>query len=146
MEAGEVAVNLPGTAVGELHLPQQARPEVTALQQVVGQDGVVGKAVIEAGIEGVYGKDPLAGVGALVEKVVVHVAGGGAVGVHAPQSPENFCEEGLVGRLQLHRHPGLEKGVPSGDDLPFRVDYRLVQRMEHGPGQLPGGPNVQAGV
>ena len=146
MEAGEVAVHLPGAAVGELHLPQQPGPEVAALQQVVRQDRVVRKAAVQAGVEGVHREHPFAGVGALVKEVMVHVAGGGAVGVNTPQSSKNFGKEGLVRRLQLHRHPRLEQGVAGGDDPPPGVDHRLVQGMEHGPGQLPGGAHVQAGV
>ena len=36
--------------------------------------------------------------------------------------------------------------MSGGDHPPVRVDDRLVQGVEHGPGQLPGGAHVQAGV
>ena len=146
VEPGKVAVDLPGTAVGQLHLPQQARPEVAALQQIVGQDSVVGKAAVQTGVEGIHRKDAFSGVGALVKEVMIHVAGGGAVGVHASQPAEHPGKEGLVGRLQLHCHPGLEQGVTGGDNAPLEVDDRLVQGVEHGPNQLPGGAHIQAGV
>ena len=36
--------------------------------------------------------------------------------------------------------------MTGGDNPPFRVDYRLVQGVEHSSGQLPGGAHAEAGV
>ena len=120
--------------------------EVTALQQVVGEDLSLGKTALQTGVKGLYIKNSLAGIAALVKEVVVHIAGRPAVGVHTPKSPKHPGKERPVGRLQLHTHPGLEQAIAGGNDFPFLVHHRPVHGVEHGPRQRPGRAHRQAGV
>ena len=93
----------------------------------MGQHPVVRQAVVQTPVKGVHLENALAGVGPLVKQVVVHIAGGGAVGVHAPLPRENAGERGAVGGLQLHGYTGLEQGVPPNHHLALFVDLRLIQ-------------------
>ena len=146
VQAGVVGTHLIGKSVCELHLPQQSGPEVGALQQVMGQYPPLRHPAVQTGIEGVHLEDALSRIGPLVKQVVVHVTGRAAIGVHSPQPGKHPGEQGAVGGGQLHRHSGLEQGVPLRDHPALPVHLRLIQGMEHCPHQLPGRAHVQAGI
>ena len=89
VEAGKIRSDLIGIAVRELHIPDQPGVQIGALQQVVGEHPVLGETALQAGQESVHVKNSLSCVGALVEEVVIHVAGGGAVWVYTSLSGKN---------------------------------------------------------
>ena len=146
VESGKIRGYLIGIAVGKLHVSDESRPEIGALQQIVGQNGIFGKPPVQAGEKHVHVEDALAGIGALIKEVVIHVAGGRAVGVHPSLAGEDAGELGVIGRLQLHPHPRLEQTV-AGDHHPTPgVHSGPVHGVQHGADQLPGGAHAQAGV
>src|SRR5688572_18819949 len=60
-------------ALIKLHVAEQARPRVTAFEQVVAQDTILRKPACEGLLECVYVVDAFAYVGAFAEEVLVNV-------------------------------------------------------------------------
>ncbi len=122
----------------------QAGAAVEPLEEIVAEERVLRHAAGQAGLEGGRIVDPLAGVDADAEEVLVDVRHRPGVEVEPGLTGEQAREAGAPG-LRRHRHPRLEDGVP-GHHPAFRVALRLVQGVGEGGGQANRGAPGQEGV
>ncbi len=136
-----------GRLVEELDVGDQARSGEGALQQVVAQQRVLGCAIGQRLLEGIDVVDPLAGVGALTEEVLVDVGDRGRVGVDARGARVDTLVDGcLVLGRQGRGDPRLQDGVSVHDPSRVRVEHRAVQRVCHRAHETCGGTPWQSGV
>ena len=116
--------------VEQLDVGHQPRPGEDALEQVVAQERVLRHAVRHRHVEGVEVVDPLAGVAAFTEQVLVHVRDRERVRVDPGRSRVDPLEDGcLVLLRQRRRDPWLEHAVAVGHTAGLRIEGRLVERM-----------------
>ena len=81
--APRVGEQVRGVVVHHLDVRHEGRARVDALEEVVGQERVLGHASLDRGVEGVDVEQALAGEDALAEEVLVDVGDRGGVGVDA---------------------------------------------------------------
>ena len=104
-----------GVVVVDHDVGDEAGAGVVALDQVVRQERVLGEAAAGRQAERGHVVDPLAGEAPLTVEVLVDVAYGGGVGVHAGMARVHRGEAGAVGARQRDADPWLEDPVPLGD-------------------------------
>ena len=146
VQPGKIGGNFIGVAIGQLHILQQPGMEIGTLQQVMGKDPFLGKTPGQALEKNIYVKDPFSGIGPPVKEIVIYVTAGSSVGVDSPLPREDTGKLRVVGRLQIHRDPGLQQPIALDNDPSFPIYPRLIQRMEHRPHQPPCCPYTERSI
>ncbi|MDT4803918.1 hypothetical protein FQZ97_366840 [compost metagenome] len=121
----------------QLHVAEQAGARIAALDQVVAEDAVVGKAAFQRLLEGVHRVDALADERAVAEQVLVDVRDGAGIGVDAGVAAEQLGVGRTRGARQADADPRLEDRVAGADAPPPWVEHRAVERVGHGADELP---------
>ncbi len=119
---------------------------VHSLEEIVGQERVLGYAPLEGGHERVHVVEPLAGEAALVEQILVHIRDGGGVGVHAGMAGVGAGEERARRARHRHADAGLQDAVALRHATEPGIDMRTVQRMLHDTDELLRRVPRQTGV
>ncbi|KAF5056936.1 hypothetical protein DSECCO2_362080 [anaerobic digester metagenome] len=116
----------------QFHIAQKPGPCVTAFQEVVAQNSVVGKAAVESLPEDVHVVDALADERTFAEQVLIHIGDGAGVGVDADLAGAHQRIPRTVRAGQADRHPRLQDSVAGRDTAARLVVAGAVQRMGHG--------------
>ncbi len=135
-----------GVVIDDLDIGDQCRAGVEPLEQVVRQQRVLRHAVVERGHERVHVEEPLAGVDALVEEVLIHVRDSRGIRID-PGVPGVDAREARPGRAGARdAHTRLQDAVALGDASLGPVEHGPVQRMPDDADQFLGCVPGQAGV
>ena len=146
MLAARVREDARRVVVDDLDVGDESRARVEPLEEVVGQERVLGHAAVERGHEGVHVVEPLAGEDAFGEEVLVRVGDRGGVGVDARVPGVEPREERARGARHRHAHPGLQDRVALRDTAETRVEPGPVERVGGDADQLLRGVARQARV
>ncbi len=121
------------------HIAYQSGARVTTFQQIVAEDAVFGKAILERSLERIDLVDSLADEGAFTEQVLVDVGDGAGIGVDAWLLPVQASVARAIRAGQAHAHARLQDAVALTDFLLDFVVARAVERVRQGPNKLPRG-------
>ncbi|MNZ46192.1 hypothetical protein D3C78_638680 [compost metagenome] len=125
-----------GMLLEQLHIRQQARAGVAALDQVVAENAVVGETPGEGLLEGIHRIDALADERALLEQVLIDVGDGAGVGIDPRLAAEQPGIGGACGARQADADPRLQDRVAGADAAFLHIVDGAVERMLHGADQL----------
>ena len=118
-----------------------------SFEQVVAEDPVLGKAAAEHGVHRLHVEQPLAGVGAFPEHVLVDLGARRAVRVDSGLAREQpVVERDLVGLGQRRRDVRLQDRVAALDALAVGRELRQVVRMRGDADELAQAARRQARV
>ena len=123
---------------------QEPRPGVATLDEVVAQDPVLRKAVVQRLLERIDVVDPLADEGSLVEYVLVDVGHGTRIGVYSRIASVQARVPRAIRTRQADTHARLQDPVPFGHQLvpgapALAAETRAVERVRHHADELPRG-------
>ncbi len=130
----------------QLHVAQQRRARIAALQQVVTQDAIFGKAILQRALERVDVVDALADERTFAEQVLVDVGDGARIRINPGLGAEEPRIARAIRARQAHRHARLHDAVARGHALARGVVVRAVQRVRHRTHELAGRIARQLGV
>ena len=117
-----------------------------ALEEVVGQEGVLRDPAFEGGHEGIHVVEALAREGPLPEQVLVGVRDRGGVGIDARVPGVHAGEQRPCGARHRHADPGLQDPVALGDTAQARIEGGTVQGVGDDADELPGRVQGKLGV
>ena len=127
--AARVGEDARRVVVHHLDVRHEAGAGVDPLEQVVGEERVVGDAPLERRREGVHVVEPLAREAALAEEVLVRVGDGGRVRVHAGVPGEDPREARAGGAGRGDADARLQDAVALGDAAGARIEHGPVERV-----------------
>ena len=130
MAAADVGCIGRGIFLVDLNIGQQARARVTALDQVMAEDGVVREARGHRALEGIHLVDALADERSLAEYILVHVGNRARVGVDAGIATEQSRIVRARGAGQADADARLQDAVAIHDQAPGAA-LRAIERMFH---------------
>ena len=120
----------------QMHVAQQAGTHITAFQQVVAENAILGKAIVQPPLERVHLIDALADKRAFTEHVLVDVRDGTGIRVDARLAAVQARVARAVCACQAHADARLENAVTLAHALQFFVVAGTIQRMRHGSHQF----------
>jgi hypothetical protein len=119
-----------GEFLDDLDVRDEARAREDAFEQVVAEQRVLGHAAGERRLEGIDVVDALAGIGPLVEQVLVDVGDRARIGIDPAMAREYALEQrALDAHRQRGRDARLEHAVAFDDASRCRIEARSVERM-----------------
>ena len=125
---------------GERHAP------VDALEQIVADDRVLGRAAFDAAHEAIDVVDPFAAVDAGAEQVLVRLGDRVGVDVEADITREDPREPRRARARRRGLDPGLQDRVSGGHPSRRGIERGSVQRVRERPDQALGGAHRELGV
>ncbi len=146
LAAPDVVQVVAGMILIEKDIADQPGAGMAALQQVMAEDEVLGKARADRPLEGIDIVDALADIGALVEQVLIEIGDGPRVRVDARFPAEQPRIARAVGAFQAGRDAGLKNAVAIDDPVRQGGMAGAVERMGHGADQLASGIAGKLGV
>ena len=130
-----------GVAVGiflvQMHIAQQARTRIAAFEKIVAQDPVLRKAPAHRPFERIDIVDALADERAFAKQVLVHIRDGTRIRIDARLGSAHARIARAVRAGQARGHAWLQDAVALRYELPRLVVARAIQRVRHGPDELP---------
>ena len=136
-----------GEFLHDLDIGSQTGAGENALEQIMAEQGGVGDAPGQRGLEGIDVVDPLAGVGSLTEEVLVDVGDRQRIGVDAAEAGEDALEHRALGADgQGGRHARLKDCIAFDHAAGGEVHAGMIQRMRHLADQAAHRFAGQAGV
>ncbi len=120
-----------GIVVDDFDVADQPGPRVCAFDQVMAEQGIARKAVLEYAAQGLDFVDSLAGEYAFALQVLVDVGGRTRVDVESGLAGIDTGQARLRGALHADADPRLQNAVSRNYDVVVRIDDGLVQRMSH---------------
>ena len=140
---GEIARRV---VVEHLDVRDQRGARERALDQIVAEQRVLGEATRRGLLERRDVVDPLAGVGAFGEQVLIDVGHRGRVRVHPRMAGEDRRVARAVRAGERHAHARLHDAVAARHPAGGLVEPRAVEGMRHRPDQRNGRVARQHGV
>ena len=144
--AARVREQARGVLVHELDVGHQRDARVEPLEQVVRQQDVLRRGVLERGHERVDVVEALAGEDAFAEQVLVGVGDRGRVGVDAGVAGIEAREQRPRRAREGDADPRLQDAVAVGDAPGLRIEGRAIERVRDDADQLPRRITRQARV
>ena len=145
MAAADVGGIGGGIFLVHLNIGQQARARVTALDQVMAEDGVVREARGHRALEGIHLVDALADERSLAEYILVYVGNRARVGVDAGIAAEQSRIVRARRAGQADADARLQDAVANHDQAPGAA-LRAIERMFHRADEFRGGFPGQLGI
>src|SRR5271165_2591356 len=119
-----------GKFLDDLDIRRKAGAREDAFEQIVAQERSVFHPTIECRLEGVNVVDPLTGIRALAEQVLVYIGYRSGVGIESGSARDNaLIKRSLGADRQGRRDPRLQHGVALDDASGVGVKSRPVQWM-----------------
>ena len=103
-----------------------------ALNQIVAEDGVFGKALADGGIESVHIVDALTSEAGRAVQIVIHIGDRSRIGIEARLATEYSGDPGALRRVHADGDLGAQQRVAFRHHIGLRIQNRPVQRMRHG--------------
>ncbi len=135
-----------GMVLDQLDIVDEAAAGEAAFDQVVAEDGIVGKAHSDGGLESAQVIDPLADEGAFGKKIVVDVGDFAGVGIDADLAGVQAGILRAGGSLEADGDARLEDAVAFDNVMVSGIDHSTVQRVGERPHEMPGGAGGQLSV
>src|SRR3981081_1441874 len=107
----------------------QARPCVSTLNEVVTQQSVAREPAIENLLYGINFIDPFSGKDAFPVKILINVRSSASINIEPGFSRINARKSRARGTLNAHSDTRLQDAITGDNDVLFRVNNCLVQRM-----------------
>ncbi len=132
--------------IEQFDIAGQPDPHMGTFDQIVAQHPPFRKSLRQQPAEGMNVVDSLALVGAFAAQVLVDIGDRLGIGVDTDGIGKQPAEDRDAGAGQGRTHPRLDDGVGAGDDVPCRIETRLVEGVGQGLDQSPGRPVRQLGI
>ena len=132
--------------VEDLDVGHESRARVRAFDQVVTQQGILREAIASRALEGGDIINPLAGVRALAEEILIHIGHRRRVGIHAGVAGKDRGKAGAIRALQRHAHARLQDAVTLNNARATVVENGAVERMRNRSDQRGRCPARKEGV
>ena len=114
----------------DLDVGREARARKRPLEEIMAQQGCVGRPPGERRLEVVDFVDAFARIGTLAEHVLIDVGNGRGIGIDAAGAREHALKQRAFATLgKRWRDPGLQHCVALRDDAELGVEPRLIERM-----------------
>ena len=129
------------------HIAHISAARNRAFKQVMTEDGLICKALIEHRMYGLHIEQTLAGEGTQAKQVLVQIRRTAAVGVNAALAgKQGVKRRTLFKRRQWRDHARLQDAIATCDAARSLIDMRCIQWMRGNRHQLAQGGGRQAGV
>ncbi len=133
--------------VEDLYVRDEARAREDSLEEVVREEGVLRRLAAQRLLESVYVIDPLTGVAALAEEVLIDIGHGERIRLHPARAGEDPLVEGpLPHHWEEGLHARLKDRISLDDPALLAIVDRAVERVRDRADELRGRSSRQARV
>ena len=132
--------------VVDVHVRDQPGPGVVTLDQVMGEQPILGKPPMRRLLEDGDIVDPFPGETPFAIQILIDVRHGGRIRIDPGNAGVHGRESGPVGARERHTHAGLQNPVAPNHPPALGVILGPIERMGEGPDQVGRGVGRQNGV
>ncbi len=121
----------------ERRVAHEPGARVAAFEQIVTEDAIIGKPMVQRLLEGIDLVDALADERAFTEQILIDVGDAAGIRVEAGLAAMQLCVTRSVRAGQACCHTRLQDAVTFNHPSLRNVVARAIQRMRHCPDELP---------